>query len=150
MRYLVTARVKPGKESALLRAVERGKLRWLLLGAVLVGLGFNIKELQAYLVLPALLLVYLVGAPVRVRTRLWHLVVAGVVLLIVSFCWIVAVDLTPASQRPYVSDRGTNSELSLALGYNGFGRLTAGLLSHLPIPFLHVKIDFSIVPGIST
>ena len=135
---------------ALLRAVERGKLRWLLLGAVLVGLGFNIKELQAYLVLPALLLVYLVGAPVRVRTRLWHLVVAGVVLLIVSFCWIVAVDLTPASQRPYVSDSGTNSELSLALGYNGFGRLTAGLLSHLPIPFLHVKIDFSIVPGIST
>ena len=71
-------------------------------------------------------------------------------LLLVSFCWIVAVDLTPAGQRPYVSDSGTNSELSLALGYNGFGRLTAGLLSHLPIPFLHVKIDFSIVPGIST
>jgi 4-amino-4-deoxy-L-arabinose transferase-like glycosyltransferase len=135
---------------AVMRATEAGKLRWLLLGAVLVGLGFNIKELQAYLVLPALLLVYLVGAPVRVRTRLWHLLLAGGVLLVVSFCWIVAVDLTPASQRPYVSDSGTNSELSLALGYNGFGRLTAGILSHLPIPFLHVKLDFSIVPGIST
>jgi 4-amino-4-deoxy-L-arabinose transferase-like glycosyltransferase len=135
---------------AVTRAAESGRLRWLLLGAVLVGLGFNIKELQAYVVLPALLLVYLVGAPVRVRTRLWHLLLAGGALLIVSFSWIIAVDLTPASQRPYVSDSGTNSELSLALGYNGFGRLTAGILSHLPIPFLHVKLDFSIVPGIST
>jgi 4-amino-4-deoxy-L-arabinose transferase-like glycosyltransferase len=135
---------------AVTKAAESGRLRWLLLGAALVGLGFNIKELQAYLVLPALFLAYLAAAQVRLRTRLWHLLVAGGVLLIVSFSWIVAVDLTPASQRPYVSDSGTNSELSLALGYNGFGRLTAGLLSHLPIPFLHVKLDFSIVPGIST
>jgi 4-amino-4-deoxy-L-arabinose transferase-like glycosyltransferase len=115
----------------------------------MVGLGFNIKELQAYLVLPALLLVYLVGAPLRLWTRLWHLLAAGGVLLVVSFCWIVAVDLTPAGQRPYVTDSGTNSELSLALGYNGFGRLFAGILSHLPIPFLHVKIDFTIVPAIA-
>lgn len=135
---------------AVTRAVESGRLRWLLLGAVLVGLGFNIKELQAYLVLPALLLVYLVGAPLRLRTRFWHLLLAGGALLVVSFCWIVAVDLTPASQRPYVTDSGTNSELSLALGYNGLGRLTSGLLSHLPaLPFVHVKLDFSIVPAIS-
>src|SRR5919199_1254085 len=34
-------------------AAERGSLRWLLLGAVIVGVGFNIKMMQAFLVLPA-------------------------------------------------------------------------------------------------
>jgi 4-amino-4-deoxy-L-arabinose transferase-like glycosyltransferase len=32
---------------AVSRAIERGSLRWLLLGAVLVGLGFNIKMLES-------------------------------------------------------------------------------------------------------
>ena len=35
----------------------------------------------------------------------------------------IAVDLTPASARPYVGSSGTNSELDLALGYNGIQRL---------------------------
>src|SRR5205807_1417214 len=34
---------------AIFRAAESGKWRWLLLSAVLVGLGFNIKTLDAYL-----------------------------------------------------------------------------------------------------
>ena len=36
------------------RAAERVSLRWLLLAAVAVGLGFNIKMLEAYLVVPGL------------------------------------------------------------------------------------------------
>ncbi len=46
---------------AVTRAVETGGLRWLLLCVLLVGLGFNIKMLQAFLVLPAFYLVYLVA-----------------------------------------------------------------------------------------
>src|SRR5262249_37636124 len=88
--------------AALLRALEGGKLRWLLLSAVLVGLGFNIKMLEAYLVVPAFALVYLVGAKVGLWRRLGHLALAGLVLLVVSLSWAVAVDLTPASLRPYV------------------------------------------------
>jgi hypothetical protein len=34
---------------AVLRAAETGKLRWLLLCAIFVGLGFNIKMLESYL-----------------------------------------------------------------------------------------------------
>lgn len=116
---------------ATLRAAETGRLRWLLLAAVLVGVGFNIKMLEAYLVLPALILVYLLGAPVRWWTRLWHLVLMGIVLLVVSLSWMTAVDLTPASQRPYVGSSGNNSELSLALGYNGLGRLTGNAFAFL-------------------
>jgi 4-amino-4-deoxy-L-arabinose transferase-like glycosyltransferase len=116
---------------AVLRASEKGSLRFLLLGAVLVGVGFNIKMLEAYLVVPALALVYLLGAPVRWYRRLVHLVLAGVVLLAVSLSWVTAVDLTPAGQRPYVGSSGNNSELSLALGYNGLGRLTGNTFSFL-------------------
>ncbi len=112
---------------AVSRAVESGSWRWLVLCAVLVGLGFNIKMLEAYLVVPAFAAVYLFGAPRSWRMRLDHLALAGAVLLAVSLVWVVAVDLTPASARPYVGSSQTNSELELALGYNGIQRLTGGL-----------------------
>ncbi|HET9979390.1 MAG TPA: glycosyltransferase family 39 protein [Ktedonobacterales bacterium] len=108
---------------AITRAAENGSLRWLLLAALLVGLGFNIKMLEAYLVVPAFAAIYLLGAPLRWRTRLWRLALAGVVMVALSLAWVVAVDLTPPSARPYVGSSGTNSELDLALGYNGIERL---------------------------
>jgi len=108
---------------AVLRAAEIGKLRWLLLSAVIVGIGFNIKMMEAYLVVPAYGLLYLLAAPISIWKRIGHLALAALLLLVVSFSWIVAVDLTPASQRPYVDSTQDNSELSLALGYNGIERL---------------------------
>ena len=108
---------------AISRAVEAGSLHWLLLAAVLVGLGFNIKMLEAYLVLPAFAAAYLLGAPLDWWKRLWRLLLAGVVLLLVSFAWVTVVDIIPSSTRPYVGSSSTNSELELALGYNGLERL---------------------------
>jgi 4-amino-4-deoxy-L-arabinose transferase-like glycosyltransferase len=110
---------------AVSRAVEsrQAPLRWLLLCAVFVGLGFNVKMMEAYLVVPAFGLMYLVGAHVRWRSRVAHLALAVVVLLAVSLSWATAVDLTPASQRPWVDSTSTNSELDLATGYNGLDRL---------------------------
>ncbi len=61
-----------------LQATKSGKLRYLLLGAVLVGLGFNIKMLQAFLPLLAFYAVYFLGARIRWRTRLAHLALASV------------------------------------------------------------------------
>ena len=129
-------------------AAERGSLRLLLLCAAVVGLGFNIKMLQAYLVAPAFGLVYLIGAPLPLRRRLLHLCIASVVLLVVSLLWAVIVDLTPIGQRPYVSDSGSNSELSLALGYNGLGRVTQALFSGLSgVHVLGITIDLQVVPA---
>lgn len=123
---------------AVMVAVRRGGLRWLLLSAALVGLGFNIKMLEAYLIVPALALVYLVSAPGLWRTRLRHLALASVVLVALSLSWAQVVDMVPAAQRPYVGSTLTNSELGLALGYNGIGRLFGGLplsfLRHAPAP----------------
>jgi 4-amino-4-deoxy-L-arabinose transferase-like glycosyltransferase len=108
---------------AIMKAAETGKWRWLLLCAVSVGLGFNIKMLEAYLVVPAFGLLYLLAAPRKFWVRLGQLAVAAMVMLVISLSWAVTVDLTPASQRPYVGSSQNNSEISLAIGYNGTQRL---------------------------
>jgi 4-amino-4-deoxy-L-arabinose transferase-like glycosyltransferase len=105
------------------RAAETGRLHWLLLSAAIVGIGFNIKMLEAYLVVPAFGLLYLLAGPKGVWKRIGHLILAGIVLLAVSLSWAVVVDMTPASQRPYVGSSQNNSELNLAFGYNGINRL---------------------------
>ena len=106
------------------RAVESGRLRWLAGCAVLVGLAFNTKMLAAGVVVPGLALAYLFFANASWKRRLWHLAVAGGILAVLSSAWIAAVDLTPAADRPYVGSTTDNSALSLALGYNGLGRVT--------------------------
>jgi 4-amino-4-deoxy-L-arabinose transferase-like glycosyltransferase len=104
-------------------AAERGSLGWLLLGSVVVGLGFNIKMLQAFLILPAFYLLYLLAAHTSWGRRFLHLGAATVVLLVVSLSWAVAVDLTPPGERPYVGSSPDDSVLGLIVGYNGFDRL---------------------------
>jgi len=69
---------------AVLRAAESGKLRWLLLCAVFVGLGFNIKMLEAYLVVPAYGLLYLLAAPRSIWARIGHLALAALLMLTIS------------------------------------------------------------------
>jgi 4-amino-4-deoxy-L-arabinose transferase-like glycosyltransferase len=106
-----------------LRACETGRWRTLVGCGVLIGLAFNTKTLAAYLVVPPIALAYLVCAPGRVPRRIAQLVVAAVAMLVVSFAWIAVVELTPASQRPYVGSSTNNTELGLTFEYNGFGRV---------------------------
>lgn len=108
---------------ALLAAVERGSWGLLFLCGLLVGVAFNVKMLEAYLVVPAFALVWTVCAPGRVWARLARLGAASVAMVAVSLAWVVSVDVTPASQRPYVGSTTNNSELALAFGYNGLLRL---------------------------
>ena len=113
-----------GAAYALTRAIEAGRTRWLLLVAVLIGLGFLTKMMQAFVVVPGFAVVYLLAAPVALRKRLWQLVLAGVVMLVTASWWVAIVELIPASARPYVGGSQHNSELELIFGYNGLGRLT--------------------------
>jgi 4-amino-4-deoxy-L-arabinose transferase-like glycosyltransferase len=116
---------------AVSRASETGRLRWLLAAAAAVGIGFNIKMAAAYLVLPAFFLLYLLAAPRPTRVRVVQLGAAGAVMVAVSLLWVVAVDLTPPDQRPYVGDSGNNTAIGLAIGYNGLGHAGGTTLSEL-------------------
>lgn len=106
-----------------LEAIRTGRIRSLLMTGLLIGLAFNTKMLQAYLVLPPLALVYLYAAPGTVLRRLGHLLAAGGVLLVSSAWWMVVVDLWPASSRPYVGGSENNTVWDLVIGYNGLGRI---------------------------
>ncbi|WP_260447277.1 ArnT family glycosyltransferase [Listeria newyorkensis] len=108
---------------ALFKAVRRGKIGFLLLAFVLIGVGFNVKMLQAYMVVPAFLLFYLIAAKLNWKKKLLHLMIALVMMLGVSVSWAVVVDSTSADSRPYVGSSQTNSVLELAFGYNGMERL---------------------------
>ncbi len=105
------------------QAADTGRLCWLLGSAALLGLGFNIKMAQALLVLPSVYAVYLLAAGVRLRVRLLHVALATLLLVALSLCWAVAVDLTPETDRPYVSSTQDNSVLELIVGHNAASRL---------------------------
>ncbi|HEX3451759.1 MAG TPA: glycosyltransferase family 39 protein [Solirubrobacteraceae bacterium] len=108
---------------AALRACERGRWVPLLCSGALVGLAFNTKTLAAYLIAPPIALAFVLCAPGSLRRRALQLLAAGAVLLAVSAAWMLAVELTPASQRPFVGSSTDNTELGLTFSYNGFGRV---------------------------
>ncbi len=121
-----------GAAAATLRAIEATEVattpsravRWLALAGALVGLAFLTKMLQAFLVLPALGLAYLLFARTSWGKRLGHLLVAFASMLLAGGWWVAIVALWPAASRPYIGGSQDNSILELTLGYNGFGRLT--------------------------
>jgi 4-amino-4-deoxy-L-arabinose transferase-like glycosyltransferase len=104
------------------RAVTEGRLRSLVWAGVWIGLGFQCKMMQAWIVLPALVLGYLLCASPRLGRRLWHLLVFGVVTVGVSLSWILLYTFTPANDRPYVDGSTNNSAWSMVFGYNGLER----------------------------
>jgi 4-amino-4-deoxy-L-arabinose transferase-like glycosyltransferase len=108
------------------RALEKADPRWLLLAGTAIGFGFLTKMFQAFLVLPAFALTYLVAAPTSLGKRLLHLL-GALGAVIVSAGWYIAlVELWPASSRPYIGGSTNDSLLELALGYNGLGRIFGG------------------------
>lgn len=108
---------------AFIKATESGKLRWLLLGAFIVGLGFNIKMLQAFLPLPAFYALYFFGSKESWLKKILNLGIATVLLVAVSLSWAIAVDLTPAENRPYIGSSEDNTVMGLIFGHNGISRL---------------------------
>lgn len=113
------------------RALERGSARWLAGAGVALGFAFLAKMLEGTMVLPALCAAYLVAAPIRLRSRLLHLLGAGAAF-VASAGWFVALTmLWPATSRPYIAGSTDNDFMNLVLGYNGLARV-----------FGHGKADF--------
>lgn len=106
-----------------LRALEGGRTKWLVWAGVAVGLGFLSKTLQAFLILPPLVVVYAVFSPVSVRKRFGQIGLAALAMIVSGGWWVGVVELWPASSRPYIGGSQSNSFLELTFGYNGLGRI---------------------------
>lgn len=108
----------------LFRAVRTAKFGWVLAAFAMIGVAFNMKMLQAYMVLPAFYVFYVVATKITWKKKIAFLTTATALMLAVSVSWAVVVDSTSADKRPYMGSSQTNSVLELAFGYNGINRLT--------------------------
>ncbi len=107
-----------------LRSLDSRKwVWWLIASGVLIGIAFNTKMLAAFIPGPAFALAIAVGSRCGWRERIGRLAVFGLAVLVVSASWLVVVDLTPASARPYVGGSTDNTVWDLIVGYNGLGRV---------------------------
>ena len=109
---------------AMMRAVEDGRTRWLVLVGVFCGFGFLTKQLQVMLVVPPLALTYLIAGPPKLGKRVLQLFAALGGLIASAGWWLAIVELWPADSRPWIGGSQNNSILELTLGYNGLGRLS--------------------------
>ena len=112
----------------------------LLLTGVWVGLAFQAKMIEAWLVIPVLAITYLVASSTGVWSRMLRLTGMVVVAAAVSLSWMVFVTLTPSAERPYVDGSQHNSVFEQVFDYNGFGRVgqpspnvQLGRTLHIPV-----------------
>jgi 4-amino-4-deoxy-L-arabinose transferase-like glycosyltransferase len=111
---------------ATVSALISGRLRSLVLAGAWVGLAFQAKMLQAWLIVPALAIAYVAAAPPSLGVRVRHAAIAGLVTVIVSASWIGVVSLVPAGARPYVDGTQNDSVFTQVFDYNGIARLSHG------------------------
>ncbi|HEX3279083.1 MAG TPA: glycosyltransferase family 39 protein, partial [Thermoleophilaceae bacterium] len=108
----------------LVRGLEDGRTRWMVLSGVAIGLGFEAKMGAALLVVPALAAAWLWVAPRGRLAAVRQLGLGGLAMTAVGLAWPLMVWLTPSADRPWISGTSDNSIWSLIFGYNGLGRLT--------------------------
>ncbi|GAB6092818.1 ArnT family glycosyltransferase [Furfurilactobacillus curtus] len=105
------------------RAILKRRAWQVTVAFALIGIAFNIKMLQAFMLLPAMYFFYWIASTVTWRKKVAHLIVATIALAVFTLFWPLAVDNTSTKDRPYIGSSSTNSVLNLAFGYNGSQRL---------------------------
>ena len=105
----------------LVRALEKAGTRWIVAAGTMIGFAFLAKMMQAFLVLPAFALVYMVAAPTGLRRRAWQTLAGGAAVVVSAGWWVAAVALWPVASRPMIDGSSDNSILNLITGYNGLG-----------------------------
>ncbi|MFI7003236.1 ArnT family glycosyltransferase [Nocardia sp. NPDC050175] len=104
-------------------AIESGRTRNMVYAGVFVGLAFQAKMVQAWIVVPVIAIAVLVCAPrERLRQRITATVLFGVVALTISLAWMSVVSLVPDRDRPYADGSQDNSLFEQVFVYNAASR----------------------------
>ncbi|MEA2141173.1 MAG: hypothetical protein QOC91_1272 [Solirubrobacteraceae bacterium] len=107
----------------ILRACDTGRARWLLAGAAVMGLAFDVKILESLVALPALAVIVLLGFPAPRGRRALQLAAAGAVYVVVALAWLSATLLVPANDRPWAIGATNGSAWNAVFVFNGIDRL---------------------------
>jgi 4-amino-4-deoxy-L-arabinose transferase-like glycosyltransferase len=116
--FLMTATAVTAVEAA-----RRGTLRWLLGASVLGGMAVLTKMAAAVPVLPGLFVAYVWCAPLAWRRRVLHAAIGVVTAAVVGLSWFVALEIVPATSRPYIGSTQKNSSFELAFERNGVNQV---------------------------
>ena len=108
---------------AAISIVETNSKWWIVVAGAWVGVAFQAKMLEAWLVLPALWLLVL-----TLSTRSWkrvfaHIAAITVVAVLVSISWMTVVSFIPSTSRPYVDGSSNDSVFHQVFVYNGVNRV---------------------------
>jgi 4-amino-4-deoxy-L-arabinose transferase-like glycosyltransferase len=96
--------------------------------ALWVAVGFQAKMMQAWLIVPALVIgILLVGSASPVA-RLRRAALFTAIVLAASVLWMTVVQLIPAGSRPYFDGSTNNNIFSTVFAFNGLNRLFPNLL----------------------
>ena len=119
------------------KSVKSGKLFWLMLFAILIGVGFNIKMWVAFIPVPSAIIYYLIASKHSIKYSLLNCLYAISVIVIISFSWVTMVGSVPTTSRPYIGSTQDNSIWTLVFKYNGIDRITrfSGPPSPIQLPY---------------
>jgi len=137
------------------KAIATGKMGSLILAGLWVGLAFQTKMAQAWLVLPALYLAYLIAAPAKtLARRAGHVAMSIAVVAVVSLSWVTVVSAVPTHDRPYVDGSCDDSVFSQVFLYNGIDRLTGHELDQAgctkPWAYENAAFERGLAQGLNT
>jgi 4-amino-4-deoxy-L-arabinose transferase-like glycosyltransferase len=118
--------------SMVVRACETDKTTWLLAGAAILGVAFNVKLLESVVALPGLFVLAWLGLPrasnddrtATLVRRATQLTAAAAVYVAVALLWLGATLLFPAHERPYAIGSTNGSAWNAAFVFNGTERLS--------------------------
>jgi 4-amino-4-deoxy-L-arabinose transferase-like glycosyltransferase len=119
-------------------SILTGRLTPLVLSALWVAVGFQAKMMQAWVILPAIVIGMLLAEFAPLGTRIRRAVLFLGVSLAGSLLWMTVVQLIPAGSRPYIDGSTNNNVFSMVFGYNGFNRLIPHLIPGAAPDFVHV------------
>lgn len=105
------------------KSIQKHKPLLVLVSFALIGIAFNIKMLQAFMVLPTMYFFYFIASKQNWKKKSLWTIAATASLAVFTLAWPLAVDSTSKSSRPYIGSSTNNSVLNLAFGYNGTERL---------------------------
>jgi 4-amino-4-deoxy-L-arabinose transferase-like glycosyltransferase len=100
------------------------RARPLIFSGVWIGLAFQTKMLEAWVLIPVTAVAYLVAA--RGKKGRWRdVALFGVAAVTLSLSWMTVVSIIPAHDRPYVDASRNDSEFEQVFYYNGLDRFSA-------------------------
>ena len=112
-------------------ALLRGRVSSMLFAGLWIGIGFQAKMMQAWVVLPGLLL----GLLLVLGFSRWRRLLALLGLLastaVASLLWMTIIQLIPAHRRPFIDGTSNNNIFTMVFGYNGFNRIIPNFLPHV-------------------